>query len=119
MRSLHGDVDGWYIESKLKLPPGALDNAKLREKHHYPTRMSTVSNQLISFHYVSQFEANLLYRLLTKQLKPSNWIEFQQLWPKTNQEAGHYSRSHFYNEDEIKHLYDYIMRNVTIPYCDH
>jgi len=86
LRTLAGDVDSWYTECKLNLPPGSLER-----QHDKRQRPLSVATDVVSFHYVSQKESILLYQLISRKLAPTP-EELFEVWPKTDKETGHYSR---------------------------
>jgi hypothetical protein len=61
----------------------------------YPVK---IARDVISFHYVSEKESDLLFKLLTHQVIPEielskiNAEDLLKWWPSTSKEFGHYSR---------------------------
>ena len=88
------DIDEWYIKAKQLVSQDVLKTGSL------PVKNNLTSWEVISFHYVNQLEAGLLYRLLAGRWERERRgegsrltvEEVRRLWPSTNAEAGPYSR---------------------------
>lgn len=91
------DIDDWYTKAKQLVAQDVLAKGSL------PVTNSLTSREVVSFHYVNQMEAGLLYRLLARRERGGGEGEeggrgrltvgeVRRLWPSTNAEAGPYSR---------------------------
>lgn len=117
VRTLTGDVDSWYKESKLMLASGSAGANQQASPF-----MTTIAKDVISFHYVSQVESALLYRLLSdstaisSQSMPRREVisseRLLQLWPSNQQDVGHYS-SKLKSLDEAAKLRSFF-QNVAV-----
>ena len=98
-RSYFHDFDEWYVTGKQTILQ--------------PNSSLIMSNYPISFHYISEIETNLLYKIIYKLIQPT-FIEFQLLWPHNNKEGGHYSNWLFKNQTEMKSFYNHLMNNISV-----
>ena len=111
VRSLTNNFDKWYPDGKMKvkeyyqsqLGSSTTTSSKLISPSELHSKFTVATNP-ISFHYVSELESSLLYSLLssrtiqnsgsgpgTTHTKALNASYIMKVWPKTNQELGHYS----------------------------
>lgn len=104
---LLADFDSWYVDAKELAETTSPANTTLS--------VAALSTTPVSFHYVSEVESQLLYQffkhLCTRNthithnatipgvgIAPSSsprfssWQELHQTWPRTDEQAGHYSR---------------------------
>lgn len=110
VRTLYGDVDDWYPLAKLE--PG--DTAVGLQALFSPVPIP-VARDVVSFHYISQKESELLYKVLSKQILIESWEELQEAWPKAGTtEVGVYSRARFHDNSEIKRLHEFVTKYVLI-----
>lgn len=112
VRSVVSEFDDWYVEAKLGLPPGYIDRSKRNPEGPLQAVTNSVNffpseKELISFHYVSQYESNLMYQIISKMIKVKSPEHLLSLWPSTDQEVGHYSRK-IKNINEAKLVLEYI-----------
>ena len=109
VRSLTKYFDKWYPDGKMKVKEYYQSqigsSTTISSKLISPSELHsefTVATNPISFHYVSELESSLLYSLLnsrtiqssesgTTHTKALNASYIMKIWPKTNQELGHYS----------------------------
>lgn len=127
---LHGDVDGWYTECKLDLPPGSLERAKKSILSRTPVPVPVpvqIAPDLISFHYVSERESTLLYQILHSKRQQQQSArgsypghdeyitpdELYEAWPRTSSEVGHYSRP-MRNKDEATRLHNALYDHIHV-----
>lgn len=108
VRTISGDVDGWYIEAKNELPPGRLEMTG-----GFDPKPLSIAKDIVSLHYVSEIEGKLLYDILSGQLIPQNSDALKSVWPQTGQQVGAYSRK-VKNDAEYEALYSYIMGKAKV-----
>lgn len=106
VRSLTGEYDNWYVESKLNLSPGKLTLGGFISKPLLPM------SDMVSFHYVSEMESLLLYRILSNKIK-INIDELKSMWPKNNTEVGHYSRK-IKTDEEANNVFNFLVKKIII-----
>ena len=107
VRSLTSNFDQWYPDGKsnvekyyrlqTRTPHSIHKTTPTSQNYHTPN----IATNPISFHYVSEMESSLLYLLLNSknaldkesQSHPRllNASYVKKIWPKTDQELGHYS----------------------------
>jgi hypothetical protein len=107
VRTLSGEYDNWYVESKLKLSPG-----KLATSGGFISKPLLPMSDMVSFHYVSQIESLLLYQILSNKIN-INLDEMKSLWPTNNTDVGHYSRK-IKTDKEAWNLYNFLMEKIVI-----
>jgi hypothetical protein len=96
------EIDDWYTKAKKLVAQDMLAQGSL------PVSNTLTSREVISFHYVNQMEAGLLYDLLSSR-DSGRWTtdEVRRLWPSTNAEAGPYSRR-LQSDAEAKKLISFL-----------
>jgi len=111
VRSLVNEFDDWYIEAKLGLSPGYIERSKRNPEGPLQAVPNSVaffpSKEVISFHYVSQHESNLMHQILSKRIALKSPEHLLSLWPSTDADVGHYSRK-IKNINEAKLIFEYI-----------
>ena len=112
VRSVVNEFDDWYIEAKLGLNPGYIDRSKRNPEgplNAVPNSIKFLpsAEELVSFHYVSQHESNLMYQIISKKITLKSPDHLLSIWPSTDTDIGHYSRK-IKNVDEAKVLFHYI-----------
>ncbi len=112
VRSVINEFDDWYIEAKLGLSPGYIDRSKRNPEGPLNVVPNSISffpsaKELISFHYVSQYESNLMYQIISKKIILKNPEHLLSIWPSTDADIGHYSRK-IKNINEAKMIFEYI-----------
>jgi hypothetical protein len=131
VRTLAGDVDAWYYEVKHALTPGALTSSGGGggDMHQLAKKLSgsggnggnvgggldlhiSLSKAPISFHYVSQVEAMLLYRILSRAWVPT-LKEMHDAWPSVPAKIGHYSRG-IADEVEARRVWEYLVSTAKV-----
>lgn len=111
LRSLLGDVDGWYRDAKAGLAPGTHDEAGA-EGAGAPLRLA---RELVSLHYVSQAESALLHEALTR---PGGAATAARRWPRHGSAGvGAYARG-VRNEAEAQLVERFLAINVSVARCD-
>jgi hypothetical protein len=135
LRSLSGDGDQWYIDAKPPFPDQYNDSRtsavnifldlmslqSFSSDEHKIYVESLVSSELISLHYMSQQEVNIVYKMLTfrgasdtggcgSACIDSNNVSVSELvsmWPHNDRDAGHYSRWKWISpvEQQVLHWY--------------
>jgi hypothetical protein len=91
------EIDDWYITAKnMSISVGSIVRVSYRDPE-----------ALISFHYVNPLEATLLYRLLTNKIQADTSGELFKIWPKSNVDAGPYSKK-LSNNNEAKALKQFL-----------
>ena len=77
--------------------------------------LDILDREVISFHYVSEFESQLLYKVLTKKFTPSVH-ELEQIWPKENRDVGPYAHR-LTNYEDAKLLHEYLVNRFNFSNC--
>jgi len=110
------EIDDWYTKAKKLVSQDMLARGSL------PVVNTLTSREVISFHYVNQMEAGLLYDLLSsiRHREGSSGDsgrltmgEVRRRWPSTNSEAGPYSRL-LQSDAEARKLISFL-KAIEIP----
>jgi hypothetical protein len=112
VRTLYGDVDDWYTLAKLPYTAN-----KVKANSLLNQQPISIARDVISFHYVSELEASLLYRILSKEVSVSSKEELIKVWPKNDKEAGPYARWRFHNDEEVANLFHHLTQYITVKSC--
>ena len=111
VRTLYGDFDSWYPEAKFAFEDPPSKKLQLA---------NMIAEDAISFHYTSQTETSLLYKIMTKEIQLKSSTDLKDKWIKNDFDAGHYSRWRFHDDKEIDNLYQFLTTQLTIkkyPQC--
>ena len=85
------DFDDWYYDAKENLNYTQRQPQCITAAPVLPSAQC-IASDTVSFHYVSQAESLLAYRILSGAADISTIMQLRSLWPHEPTTIGHYSR---------------------------
>lgn len=122
VRSLYGDVDEWYPPAKRNPKSRKSSQTSNNDDVHAidaanPTPIP-MARDVISFHYISQKESELLYNIISNNTMLKSWQELKEIWPKPgSSDVGPYARARFRDDQEVVRLFEFLTTYISLTKC--